>query len=286
MPFLRQQGGAEFESDSNPFGALTVDYQNTDGAYALSGLPLAKSIRRLAFSQPLIMAYASQIRFSIFHDVNVLRSMLQHKDALGYLKAFRDFGFRAEVAFRHLVRKHGETAVWGYLKGKSPWALRGSFCVDEEEPSDIRELSTALESMDALSLREAFAVMPAVLRDSSWGWNLEKRYEYAPKQRELEGAVDGFVFALPQRPLDVVVAGAKLGNCLASYAASVGVSTTVFLIYRGGREVGAVQVDLAARRVEQAAARYNGPLSDVDGLDSAFDAWRNENGLSYTPLFD
>jgi len=145
-----------------PFGVLPVSYEGADDAYRLSGLPQAKSIRRIAFGQPLFISYAHAVRSIPFDDPNILRDLLSNESALRLLEALRHS--RGEVTiFEYLRETRGELATWTYVKtlmsGNAPLYFLGFGGKRKALGNGVKQM------VDGLPIGKAGEVLQGVLSE-------------------------------------------------------------------------------------------------------------------------
>ena len=264
-----------------PFGVLPVSYKGVDDAYNLSGLPQVKSIRRIAFGQPLFISYAHAIRSIPFDDPNILKDLLSNDSALRLFEAIRRS--RGEVTiFEYLRETRGELTTWTYIKalmsGSAPLYFLGFGGKRKALGNGVKQM------VDRLPIGKAGEVLQGVLSEcEDCGRDLLEEYGYTMNERHLEGAAGGFDFKLPPSPLDVIVVGADMGNCLSGYVDRIGGNRAVIIAYRNGRAEGAIDVRMEDLRVTEARARCNKALSSNRALNEAFYSWIQEKRLGYEP---
>ena len=259
-----------------PFAALPVLYEDVPRVFDMSGLPSCKSIRRLAFGQPLFISYAHRLRQMPFDDPNILASLLSHEKALAFLELLEGAEGDTTV-FEYLKESREDLAVWRYLK-----RLMNDGFLDDISTGGYREALDAetTRMVDALPIGKASSALAAVFKFHRQGRSVFDDYDYTSAEWQLRGTAGGFDFELPRNPLEMTLAGEELGNCLASYADRLSKqSTTIVVARRGNKLVGAFEVLLEEGMVMQARARFNDPLSSCKGLREACESWANEKGL-------
>lgn len=266
-----------------PFETLPVTYEEIPRSFDVSGLPSVKSVRRMAFKQPLLISYSQSLTSIPFEDSNLLVKLFSEEAVFHVLEELRHSFGEIEV-FAYLKSTRGETATWEYLKSLIDGD--GFFDViayggDSELLTDDLENALARLSIDkaAQVLQGIFASCGGCER------GIQDEYCYVAEQRQLEGCVSDFDFVLPSNPLALIVAGAELGNCLASYIDRIDEGHAIVIATRKGRPEGAIEVETSKRKVVQAKARYNKRLSGNVALRAAFSTWLEEKGLVYAPEY-
>lgn len=261
-----------------PFDILPIRYEDIDGAFNQSGLPQCKSIRKMAFQQPLLISYAQSSNQIPFEDPNILASLLSDEAALCVLEVLR----RSRVnmtTFDYLKKAYGELETWKYLKS----------LIDSHESLEFLAYSgkQALLTSDvrafihSLRIDRAARFLSRLWTDgtSALEHGIFEEYSYEVDRLRLESTVKGFDFELPRTPFDLIVAGEELGNCLAKYTGLIDKRTTVVIISRAGKPEGAVEVEIDNKHVVQAAARFNETISQSPALNEAFTTWLREKDL-------
>lgn len=265
-----------------PFDALPVRFEGIARAYAESGLPRVKSIRRLAFHQPLFISYAKTMAQMPFDDANVLADLLSHDAALSILHELMFATRDNSSAFCCLKETHGEPETWRYVKGLvdagaplGAITTSGLGCVMDER---CKGLAGSLPIARAAEVLECAHLCHANVSQGAYG-----EYEHSPSQLRLEWAGGGFLIDLPACPFDLIEAGADLGNCLAHYAYRDDGSRTVLLVRGSSRLEAAIEIDADGTRAIQAGARHNRRIRKGSPLGRALAAWADEKGVSLEP---
>lgn len=264
------------------FEGLPVDFHDIPDAYAACGLPDAKSIRRLAFKQPWLIAYAFAYDRMPFDDVNLLRAFLSGDNALEKAR-LAACGARNNI-FEYVKETRGELAAWKMLTCP-PIGLDSIIylsCDASEIPPQVRNQIGALPLKRAVPILESLALYSC--DHSDWEQNFKKLvvgYEYAETALSLQGDYGQVRFRLPGNGLELIAAGDQLKNCLGSYVCLQGNETYVVEIFHETKLAGAVEVDLTARRVLQARGPCNRSLEMAPAIHRAFRAWAVDKGIEY-----
>ena len=261
---------------------LPVHYRDVPAAYESCGLPDAKSIRRLAFRQPWIIAYAASFVRLPFKDVNLLRAFLSRDDALKMARLAA--GEASHSIFEYIKQTRGELAAWRMIC-HPPVDLREVFylwCSNATAPQSVRT------SLDSMPLKEALDILVLVAYascdESSWrriATHLFLDYAYTEEMTALQGTYGGVRFCLPKTGMCLLRAGSELHNCLASYVDAQEAGSLVLTMQHGDELVGAVEVDLMERLIIQAKGPCNAAIAQDKAIFGAFEEWAHANGLDY-----
>ena len=267
------------------FDVLPIRYENIESVYGSSGLPQVKSIRRIAFAQPLVIASVMELDQIPFSDLNILSAMLRHEKALTILDVLTMDDRGGLSVFSCLKRTHGELATWKFMEGlvDDQARLRVIGTRSQKLSLDPGVLSRA----SSMPIKKAAGFYQEAIMNLNWLLKpISEKYAYSQKVKQLEGDSAGFAFVLPSTPLEFIYAGADMGNCLAQYVhhSCQGVDyPIVLLVYEGGNLAGAVEMDEDCMTVIQANARYNKPIDSNSLLEKAFLSWMEDKGLKYEP---
>lgn len=250
---------------------LPMSYRDIESVYWKTGLPDKKSLRRILFSNPLLLAYAIGCPFMPFRNVDILARMLDSARAMDYLTAFQE-----EYVCRAwwlMSRAKGDAATFAFLEkiptdevlnlARAAWT--------NHSINGCASTSVCLEKLRGRSIKDGFKELPYLIWECETGKSSQGAYKYSKQQVQLEREIDGYSFELASNPHDLISASIELHNCLDTYADRVPGDVLVFLIRRQGKVHGAVEVK--DRKVIQAHTSCNRPLSVCQGVDEAFHSW-------------
>lgn len=257
-------------------------FEDIDRAYEMTGLPHKKSIRSRVFKDPVKLLKIIVLRGLPFENVDVINSFL---DDRGFdrmtenIMIFRGVAERIMFFWRELARIKGETAVLRFFQTQSRTNLE---LIQREVGREYWPIdSWARDAIGKASLSELPKSLPFIRWASENPWlDLDERFQYAERQRNLEGEFGGVRFKLPSSAREYVEAGLELHNCMGSLPARLDQNPeeTHVLIMNDSSYVGGITVTSDGKVIEARGA-CNEPLMSNPNLWSAFCKWQEFHGL-------
>lgn len=274
---------------------LPSTVHDLDPIVKTSVLPNAKSIRRTLFRYPRLISLAMNWTKPPFKNIDILSELLETQAAFPWLEAYSRsqnlLDEDGETILDYMQQKYGDVAIWHHLKSigfeKSPFVNRGlNLAIKYLNDNPLAHLNASHYTKD-LSLKGEFGLLTYLsdiepedlFLDPENKWWFFSNYEYGKEIKSLQHFGDEISIELPLFPFEVHCAGIILSNCLAYYSTSILNRTTIFLIKKQGRIVGALEVYFKERSILQASGPYNRPLETMPDVLRVVQSWKKENML-------
>ncbi|MCR5288481.1 MAG: PcfJ domain-containing protein [Treponema sp.] len=235
-------------------------------------------LRRCYMERPAVLLTCMRMQDSGFKDVNLYNRVLESEDNCAILD---DMDRKSLVFFsRYSIRRRGQIATLNTLLKKTYdedgdvdlYIKKDSvnmFCqyfryVPKELRSDILDEGFTRFNHDALSSISYRARSRKIV------------FKYTSEQKKLEDDIEGYSFRLPKDSYQLSEIGAKLHNCVGSYAKDVK-NKECTIVYATKDDAYTICIEVQQKAVKQELTNYNKHPTEEEKKVLA--TWHDRHGL-------